>query len=178
MLFMGMIGKKEFKKTREKVKTTLKAWGGKLIEIKYTEGISSSSIKNIIQANISSSYIRKNKLSRLLNAGRLIRIIEVHNGLTALIAENSKYREKEFDGMWLSSLTHSALKGKPDNEYVDDTTIVNTLNDVFDCTTKPLILDADSGGKIEHFKYTINNMERMGVSAIIIEDKVGNKETL
>ncbi len=164
------------KKIREKVKSTIKKWGGKLIEVKYTEGISSSSIKEVIQKDVSSAYIRSNRLTRLINSGSLIRILEVHNGLTALIAENSKYRKKEFDGMWLSSLTHSASKGKPDNEYVDDTTIVNTINDVFDCTTKPLILDADSGGKIEHFKYTITNMERLGVSAVIIEDKIGSKK--
>ncbi len=164
------------KKIREKVINTIKKWEGKLIEIKYTKGISSSSIKEIIQKNVSSTYIRSNRLSRLIDSGTLIRILEVHNGLTALIAENVRYLKKEFDGMWLSSLTHSASKGKPDNEYIDDTTIVNTINDVFDCTTKPLILDADSGGKIEHFKYTITNMERLGVSALIIEDKVGNKK--
>ena len=74
--------------------------------------------------------------------------------------------------MWLSNLTHSS-KGKPDIEYIDDTTVNNTINDIFDCSLKPLIFDADSGGRIEHLKYTIKNLDRLGVSAIVIEDKVG-----
>ena len=77
--------------------------------------------------------------------------------------------------MWLSSLTHSTSKGKPDIEYIDDTTVYNTINDIFDCSLKPLIFDADSGGRIEHLKYTIKSLERLGVSAIVIEDKVGKK---
>ena len=106
----------------------------------------------------------------------MIRVIEVHNGITAHIAENSKYKNKSFDCMWLSSLTHSTSKGKPDIEYIDDTTVLNTINDIFDCTTKPLIFDGDSGGLIEHLKYTVSNLGRVGVSAIIFEDKVGNKK--
>ena len=103
-------------------------------------------------------------------------VIEVHNGITAHIAENSKYKNKSFDCMWLSSLTHSTSKGKPDIEYIDDTTVLNTINDIFDCTSKPLIFDGDSGGLIEHLKYTVSNLGRVGVSAIIFEDKVGNKK--
>ena len=92
-----------------------------------------------------------------------------------LIAQKSKYKSKEFDCMWLSSPTHSTSKGKPDIEYIDDTTVNNTINDIFDCSLKPLIFDADSGGRIEHLKYTIKNLDRLGVSAIVIEDKVGRK---
>ena len=106
----------------------------------------------------------------------MIRVIEVHNGITAHIAENSKYKNKSFDCMWLSSLTHSTSKGKPDIEYIDDTTVLNTINDIFDCTSKPLIFDGDSGGLIEHLKYTVSNLGRVGVSGIIFEDKVGNKK--
>jgi phosphoenolpyruvate phosphomutase len=104
-----------------------------------------------------------------------VRILESHNGLTGLITEKTKVGNEEFDGMWLSSLTHSASKGKPDIQYIDMTTISQTLSEIFDVTTKPMIVDGDNGGIVEHFKFMIKNLERMGVSAVVIEDKIGNK---
>ena len=124
--------------------------------------------------------IRRNKLRRLLNAKPLLRFLEAHNGLTALIVENigldTDQGRKEFDGMWGSSLTESTAKGKPDIEAVDVTARVQTLNDITEVTTKPLIYDADTGGKIEHFTFTVRTLERLGVSAAIIEDKTGLKK--
>lgn len=163
------------KQVRKNVINKIKKWKGKLVEIPYTKGISSSEIKKILNNNLS-PFLRTQTLSRILEAKKLIRVIEVHNGITAHIAEHSSYKNKSFDCMWLSSLTHSTSKGKPDIEYIDDTTVFNTITDIFDCTTKPLIFDGDSGGLIEHLKYTVINLGRIGVSAIILEDKVGNKK--
>jgi len=163
------------RKVRENVLKQIKSWKGTLIEIPYTKGISSTLIKKVLRKNLSPDIIRKETFNRILNSKKLIRVIEVHNGISALIAQKSKYKNKEFDCMWLSSLTHSTSKGKPDIEYIDDTTVNNTINDIFDCSLKPLIFDADSGGRIEHLKFTIKNLERLGVSAIVIEDKVGEK---
>ena len=164
------------KQVRINVLKQIKNWGGKLIEIPYTKGISSSQIKQILKKSINPLSLRTQTFSRMLNSKEIIRVLEVHNGISALIAENTKYKNKEFDCMWLSSLTHSTSKGKPDIEYIDDTTVTSTINDIFDCTMKPLIFDADSGGRVEHLKFTISNLERLGVSAMIIEDKIGEKK--
>lgn len=163
------------KQVRQNVIKQIRAWKGTLVEIPYTKGISSTTIKKILKKNLSPDIFRKDTFNRLLNSKNLIRVIEVHNGISALIAQKTRYKNKEFDCMWLSSLTHSTSKGKPDIEYIDDTTVYNTINDIFDCSLKPLIFDADSGGRIEHLKYTIRSLERLGVSAIVIEDKVGKK---
>lgn len=78
--------------------------------------------------------------------------------------------------MWSSSLTDSVSKGKPDIEAVDLTTRLHDLNDTLECTTKPVIFDGDTGGKIEHFVFTVRTLERLGISAVIIEDKIGLKK--
>src|SRR5690606_29007100 len=124
--------------------------------------------------------IRLKRLRRLINAKPIVRIIESHSGLTGLIIENLTVKAgdhtKEFDGMWSSSLTDSASRGKPDIEAVDITTRLHTINDILECTTKPIIYDGDTGGKIEHFSFTVRTLERHGISAIIIEDKIGLKK--
>ena len=161
---------------RKNVTRQMKQWKGQVVEIPYTKGISSSSVRDIIRKEISPSFQRAGNLRRIISLNSLVRVIEVHNGLSALIGENARYRKKSFDGFWLSSLTHATSKAKPDIEYVDDTTTSQSIIEIFDATTKPLILDADSGGRVEHFRFTVSNMERLGVSAIIIEDKKGSKE--
>jgi phosphoenolpyruvate phosphomutase len=119
------------------------------------------------------------KLRKLLEIMPLVRIMEVHNGLTGLIVEktvvNGGLERKEFDGMWVSSLTDSTAKGKPDTGCVDFTSRVSTINEIFEVTTKPMIVDGDNGGFTEHFVYLVKTLERLGVSAVIIEDKVGAK---
>ena len=164
------------KQVRANVIKQIKTWKGSLIELPYTKGISSTIIKKIFRKNINPDILRRETFNRLLNSKKLIRVIEVHNGLSALIGSKSKYKNKEFDCMWLSSLTHSTSKGKPDIEYIDDTTVSSTINDIFDCSLKPLLFDADSGGRPEHLKFTIANLDRLGVSAIVIEDKIGEKK--
>jgi|TARA_B100001964_G_C14236378_1_gene602663 phosphoenolpyruvate phosphomutase len=167
-------------KTRLQVIKTLKKWGGKLIEPKYTENISSSKIKSNLTKLGTSPDTRKNKLKRLIDAKSIVRLLESHSALTGLIIENLSIIKKnkflEFDGMWSSSLTDSALRGKPDNQSVDYSTRISGLNEILDVTTKPVIFDADNGGRIEHLPYMIKSLERIGISAAIIEDKVGLKK--
>ncbi|MDC3028668.1 phosphoenolpyruvate mutase [Candidatus Pelagibacter sp.] len=167
------------KKTRQLVIKTLKKWSGKLIEPSYTKNISSSLIKNKIQKIGTSPEVRILKLKRLLEAKKLSRFLEAHSPLSGIIVENSNYSSlgeyNEFDGMWSSSLTDSTVRGKPDNQSVDYSTRINGLNEILNVTTKPVIFDADNGGRIEHIPYLIKSLERAGVSAAIIEDKVGLK---
>lgn len=159
---------------RKEVIETLNEWQGELVEIPYTKNVSSTSIQNKIK-QINSPQRRIQMLRRLIESKDIVRIIEAHNGLTGLMVETITAENKQFDGMWLSSLTHSTSKGKPDIQYVDITTICNTINEIFDVTTKPMIVDLDNGGKTEHFKFAVRTLERIGVSAVIIEDKIGNK---
>ena len=168
------------KKTRDRVIKTLKKWSGKLIEPKYTKDISSTIIKNKILEIAALPQYRVSRLKRLLSSKDIVRILESHNSLTGLIIENIKVAKKkvniEFDGMWSSSLTDSATKGKPDNSSVDFSSRISSLNDMMDVTTKPLVFDADNGGQLEHLPFLVRSLERSGVSAIIMEDKIGLKK--
>ena len=168
------------KKTRERVINTLKKWSGKLIEPKYTKDISSTIIKRKILETNTLPQNRVSRLKRLFKSKDIVRILESHNSLTGLIIENlnilKKNRKVEFDGMWSSSLTDSATKGKPDNSSVDFSSRISSLNDIMDVTTKPLVFDADNGGQLEHLPFLVRSLERCGASAIIMEDKVGLKK--
>jgi phosphoenolpyruvate phosphomutase len=167
-------------KIREKVIKVLKKWGGKLIEPQYMKDISSTLIKKKIFKSGITNEQRKSKLKRLINAKSIVRIIEAHSGLSALIVENLNFYKKneflEFDGIWSSSLTDSTLRGKPDNQSVDYSTRISGLNDILETSLKPIIFDADNGGRIEHLSYLVKNLERLGVSGIVIEDKKGLKK--
>ena len=166
--------------TRRDVIKTLKKWSGKLIEPNYTKNVSSTMIKNKILEIGSSPQNRISRLKRLMSTKKIVRILESHNSLTGLIIENLKIskrkKEIEFDGMWSSSLTDSATKGLPDNSSLSFSARISSLNDLMDVTTKPLVFDADNGGQIEHIPYLIRSLERSGVSAIIMEDKIGLKK--
>ena len=167
------------KNIRARVIETLKQWGGELIEVKYTEGVSITKLDNAIRKLGTTPQIRMKRLRSLLKIKPLIRIMEAHNGLTGLIVENTKVITeeaiKEFDGTWISSLCDSTAKGKPDIELVDFSSRLGTINDILEVTTKPIILDGDTGGQTEHFVFTVKSLERLGVSAVIIEDKMGLK---
>ena len=167
-------------KTREDVINALNEWNGKLIEIPYTENISSTQLHNSLKEIGTSPDMRRSRLRKLINAKPIIRFLDLHNALSGLIIEKTKvetkYGFKEFDGMWASSLTDSTSKGKPDIEAVDTTARINTLNEILEVTTKPIIYDGDTGGKTEHFQFTVRTLERLGISAIIIEDKEGLKK--
>lgn len=168
------------KATRQKVIDALAKWDGELIEIPYTKGISSTRLNQSLKEVGTTPEIRQRKLRRLFDSKKVVRVMEAHNGLTGLIVENAEVvvdgEKKEFDATWLSSLTDSISKGKPDIEVVDLTDRLKTINDILDISTKPIILDADTGGLVEHFVFKVRTLERLGVSAIVIEDKVGLKK--
>ena len=167
------------KSVREKVIKTLDEWGGKLIEPKYTKGISSTDLITAVKRRGITPGNRMKTLKRLIEVKPFIRILESHSGLTGLIVEKTSITKNgqkiEFDGIWESSLTDSTSKGKPDTELVDFTSRFQSIEEILEVTTKPIIVDGDTGGKIEHFKFRVKTLERLGVSAIIIEDKVGSK---
>ena len=168
------------KATRARVIAVLSEWGGELIEVPYTQGVSSTQLLASVRHQGTTPGMRMSRLRRLLAARPLLRFMEAHNGLTGLIVENVRVEDgsvmREFDGMWLSSLTDSTAKGKPDTEAVDVTSRMQTLNEIVEVTTKPIIYDGDTGGLPEHFAFTVRTLERFGVSAVIIEDKVGLKK--
>jgi len=168
------------KETRSQVIKVLKKWNGKLIEPSYTKDISSTLIREKIFFAGTSPDTRRLKLKRLVDAKEIVRILESHNSLTGIIIEKLKVIKNknylEFDGMWSSSLTDSISRGKPDNQSVDYSSRILGLNEILDVTTKPVIFDADNGGRIEHLTYLVKTLERCGVSAIVLEDKVGLKK--
>lgn len=166
--------------TRQKVIDTLAEWGGQLVEVPYTGGISSTAIQQALKETGTTAEHRLKRLKRILAVKPCMRVLEAHNGLSGLIVENTSFSDDkavqhEFDAMWISSLTDSMTKGKPDIEAVDITSRLQTLHDILEVTTKPVIFDGDTGGKTEHFVFTVRSLERLGVSAIVIEDKTGLK---
>ncbi|SEA64967.1 phosphoenolpyruvate mutase [Desulfuromusa kysingii] len=164
-------------KTRQQVIDALATWGGELVEVAYTEGISSTYLNKSLREIGTTPDIRRSRLKRLIDTKSIVRIMEAHNALSGLIVENVMCESGvEYDGMWSSSLTDSTSKGKPDIEAVDVSTRVTTINEIFEVTTKPMIYDADTGGIPEHFAFTVRTLERTGISAVIIEDKTGLKK--
>lgn len=165
---------------RDAVFKTMHEIGGEVIEIPYTKGINSSSLGKDIRGIGTTPDIRLKALRRLIAAKPIVRILETHDGLSGLIAENLEIENgpkiNSFDGMWSSSLTDSTSKGKPDIEAVDLTTRMQDLTNILECTTKPIIYDGDTGGKPEHFAFAVRTLERNGISAVIIEDKIGLKK--
>ena len=167
------------REVRQRVIETLAEWGGKLVEPKNTEGISSTDLIAAVKAQGITPGKRMKTLRRLIDAKPIVRILEAHNGLTGLIVEKTSIEKDgqkiEFDGIWESSLTASTAKGKPDTELVDFSSRFSTIEEILEVTTKPMIVDGDTGGRIDHFKFRVKTLERLGVSAIIIEDKIGDK---
>ncbi len=169
------------RETRQRVIDTLAEWGGELVEVPYTEGISSTLLQKALREIGTTPDIRRSRLRRLLQVKPILRFLDIHNALSGLIIENTLVHTKngnsrEFDGMWGSSLTDSTAKGKPDIEAVDVSARMTSLNEVLEVTTKPIIYDGDTGGQPEHFVFTVRTLERLGVSAVIIEDKTGLKK--
>lgn len=168
------------KETRQKVIDTISAWGGELIDVPYTKGISSTQLNAALKEVGTTTDVRRQRLRRLIESKDIVRVLETHNGLSGLIVETTSVekdgKQLEFDCMWISSLTQSAARAKPDIGYLDTTSRLEMINDILDVTTKPIIYDGDNGGPEEHFVFTVKALERIGVSAIIIEDKTGLKK--
>lgn len=169
------------RETRQRVIDALAQWGGRLVEVPYTSGISSTALQKTLKELGTTPDIRRSRLRRLLQVKPIVRFLDIHNALCGLIIENTTVQmpdgtKREFDGMWGSSLTDSTAKGKPDIEAVDVSARMTTLNEVLEVTTKPIVYDGDTGGQPEHFVFTVRTLERLGISAIIIEDKTGLKK--
>ena len=167
--------------TRQQVIETIRDWGGELVEVTYAEGVSSSKLIDEYVERQAGSSARVSLLKKHLRSRDYLRFIDVHSGLSGLIAEqvsalrDSTKQLASFDGMWSSSLVDSTSRGRPDNESVDVSDRIAGLQEILDVTSKPIIFDGDTGGQLEHFPYTVRQLERNGVSAIVIEDKVGLK---
>jgi len=166
-------------KTRQRALDALKEWGGELVEPKYTKGVSSTQLIESLKEKGITPNMRLKSLRLMLGVKPVLRVMEAHTGITGLIVEKTKVKVdsgvREFDALWLSSLTVSTSKGKPDIEVVDFFSRFQTIEEIMEVTTKPIIVDGDTGGEIEHFQFNIRTMERLGVSAVIIEDKIGLK---
>lgn len=168
------------KAIRENVVANLAVYGGELIEVPYTYNDAVKKIDDRMKEKLAMPEFRRKRLRQLIEMRPIVKTLEVHSGLTGLIAEKTVVENNgeldQFDAMWISSLCDSTAKGKPDIELVDMSSRIRTIDDVLDVTTKPIILDGDTGGLVEHFVYNVRTLERMGVSAVIIEDKTGLKK--
>ncbi|NBH34059.1 phosphoenolpyruvate mutase [Clostridiaceae bacterium] len=165
---------------RQKVIEVLQRYGGTLVEFPYTMNESIAALEGNARHILAMPERRRKSLRELLQLKKPVTILEAHNGITGLIVENTKVERGgeivQFDGMWVSSLCDSTAKGKPDIELVDNTSRLNTIEEIMEVTTKPIILDGDTGGLVEHFVFFVKTLERIGVSAVIIEDKKGLKK--
>lgn len=165
---------------RDEVEACLSSYGGRLVEFPYTDSLELKALEQQSKKELSLPDNRRGRLRNLLKMKRLVTAMEAHDGLTGLIVENTIIQEEgktyQFDTMWISSLCDSTAKGKPDIELVDMTSRFRTIEDITEVTTKPIIFDGDTGGLTEHFTYTVRSLERLGVSAVIIEDKKGLKK--
>ena len=168
------------KPLRAEVIEVLNSYGGRLVEFPYSDDPKLKELENASRAELSLPDNRRARLRKLLAMKGLVTVMEAHDGLTGLIVENTVVHQEgkscQFDAMWISSLCDSTAKGKPDIELVDMTSRFRTIDDITEVTTKPIIFDGDTGGLTEHFVYTVKSLEKMGVSAVIIEDKTGLKK--
>ena len=168
------------KAIRDNVEQLLLEYSGKIIDVPYTYNENVKHVEDRVKAKLAMPEFRRKRLKQLLKIRPIVKALEVHSGLTGLIAEKTVVEHEgkfdQFDAMWISSLCDSTAKGKPDIELVDMTSRFRTIDDVTEVTTKPIIFDGDTGGLTEHFVYTVRTLEKMGVSAVIIEDKTGLKK--
>ena len=168
------------KPLREECIELLKTYGGELVEFPYARNKAYDQLEANARSQLSIPDIRRGRLKWLIEKKGLVTCMEAHDGLTGLLVEQTVVMQDganyQFDGMWVSSLCDSTAKGKPDIELVDLTSRMRTIDDIMEVTTKPIIMDGDTGGLIEHFCYTVRTLERTGVSAVIIEDKTGLKK--
>ena len=169
------------KAVRDHVERLLNQYGGKIVDVPYTYSDEVKKVDQKLKEKLSMSEYRRKRLRQLIEMTPIVKIMEAHSGMTGLIVEKTVVEGEngkldQFDGMWVSSLCDSTDRGKPDIELVDMTSRLRTINDIMEVTTKPIILDGDTGGLTEHFVYNVRTLERMGVSAVIIEDKTGLKK--
>lgn len=166
---------------RNHVEKLISAYGGQIVDVPYTYNETVRKVDQRLKEKLAMPEYRRKRLRQLIEMTPVVKTMEAHSGLTGLIIEKTVVEEEngrldQFDAMWVSSLCDSTDRGKPDIELVDMTSRLRTINDIMEVTTKPIILDGDTGGLAEHFVYNVRTLERMGVSAVIIEDKTGLKK--
>ena len=165
---------------RNHVAELLRAYGGEIVDVPYTRSEEVRKVDQRLKEKIAMPEYRRKRLRQLLEMTPVVKVMEAHSGLTGLIVEKTivetNGRLDQFDAMWVSSLCDSTERGKPDIELVDMSDRLKKIDDIMEVTTKPIILDGDTGGLTEHFVYNVRTLERMGVSAVIIEDKTGLKK--
>lgn len=169
------------KSIRMHVEELLSAYGGHIIDVPYTYNEKVRKIDLQYKERLAMPEYRRKRLRQLIGLRPIVKAMEAHSGLTGLIVEKTVVEGEngkldQFDAMWVSSLCDSTAKGKPDIELVDMSSRFSTIEDITEVTTKPIIFDGDTGGMTEHFVYTVRSLERLGVSAVIIEDKKGLKK--
>lgn len=167
------------KKVKERVLNVIEEWGGEIVEVDYYKSLDMEIFNSSMKDLRGIPEVRRQRLRKQITSGQIVRTMVAYDGLSALVVEKTSVdkegKKHQFDAIWLSSLCDSTAKGKPDIELVDLTSRVRVAEEIMEVSTKPIIFDADTGGQIEHFSYNIKTLERIGVSAVIIEDKVGLK---
>lgn len=152
----------------------------RLVEYPYNDENSVNILEGVLLRGQAMPEVRRGMLRKLLQLKPYIRVMEAHDGLTGLIVETAQYQTenetKTYDAMWESSLCDSTSRGKPDIELIDWSARIARIQEIMEVTSKPVIVDGDTGGQKEHFIYIVQSLERIGVSAIIIEDKTGAKK--
>ena len=168
------------KKVRDRAMEVVKEWNGEVVEIPYYKTEKLNLFNNVMNECRGLPEVRRQRLRQQIASGEIVKTMVAYDGLSALLVEKTEvevnHKKRQFDAIWISSLCDSTAKGKPDIELVDMTARTNSLNDIMEVTTKPIIFDADTGGLVEHFAYNVRTLERVGVSAVIIEDKIGLKK--
>jgi phosphoenolpyruvate phosphomutase len=113
---------------------------------------------------------RQKTFKKLLESNTPIKLLETHSPLCGIIVET-----KKFQGMWSSGLCDSSLKGLPDNEILSIQSRLESIDSIMAVTSKPILMDLDTGGKIEHLKINLKNLDKRDIAGAIIEDKAGYK---
>lgn len=162
-------------KTRQQVIETLKEWGGELVEVPYTKGISSTKLNNEVKKKGVTPGTRLKRFKRLIDSKKMVRIIDTHSGLSGLVAEHAHTAvngvKREFDAMWLSEACDMTTKGKTGKAHIEFSTRLQTLNDILEVTTKPVIFDGQSCAKPDRIGEMVRTLERLGVSAMVVGDR-------
>jgi len=160
-------------RARAEVIATLGEWGGELVEVAYTKGISSTAIHRSGAADALFSGTRQGRLRRLLAAKPTLRIVEAHSGLSAKIAAEVRGPDGAtgFDAVWQSGLTDAIHRGKSDGGAVDRGRRLQAVEEILDAGPLPLIYDGRAAGRPETVFDLTRALDKAGVSALCLGDR-------
>ncbi len=168
--------------TRRRVLDVLREWGGTLVEPPYTEGISSTALRMAAMDIGFAPGVRQRRLRRMLDCKPLVRVMQAHDGLSAHIVdrleETTQGAPREYDAIWVDSLAGAPIRGKPDPLPFDLSSRLVTLHEILDATTKPLICNAGGAGHAAGVTAAVRTLERIGVSAIVIDTEVTDRRAV